>query len=104
MSLRILRAAAVLLLALLAGDLAFGAGCDPLAAPSSPTVASQSESSDERCDASSCASDCYCCSAAASGTGAPTILAPGPLALAVAAAPPLTREGAPPLPYHPPLS
>lgn len=104
MRLRIQTLAALLLIGLVSADVALGAGCDPLDSRSAPVFSSHVQSSDEECGPSNCASDCYCCSVVASGGPGPGVLAPGPRSLPVQPFRTAVREGAPPLPYHPPLS
>lgn len=104
MTRRLVASVACLLIGLLAADIAFGAGCDPLLSGSAPTIASQAGPSAEQCRPSGCVSDCFCCSVVSSGGRAPAVLALGSLALSIGPGPAVTREGAPPLPYHPPLS
>lgn len=100
---RVFSLAAGLLLGLLASDLAFGAGCDPLAgAPSATTISAGVAAAGEACGPSACASDCFCCSTVSAGGAAPVVLAPGPLANLPADAAPRLRPGSLPLLDHPP--
>lgn len=101
---RIVTVAALLLVGLVAADIALGASCESLESGSAPAFSSHAPSSDEGCGPSRCVSDCFCCSVVASGSSGPEVLAPGPLSRSVEPYWMAALEGALSLPYHPPLS
>lgn len=98
------RLVAVLLAAVVLGDVRLDAACDPIAAPGprSAAVSAVDGAGHDAC-AGVCVADCFCCSRSEASGPVPVVPPPAP----VSAAAPLPADSAPdgvrPVPELPPL-